>query len=51
MTYARKIDVFCANGDGTFRYVWSTNAHKTCKAAIAAANLKSPRDTFKARFA
>ena len=32
-------------------YVWSTNAYKTCKDAVAAAKAQAPNVAFKAYFA
>lgn len=55
--YAQKIDVFRATVglETTCRkkwvYAYSTNAAKTCKAAVLSANQREPGVTFKARFA
>lgn len=49
-TYKRKIDMYCRNPDGSYRYVWTTIAYPTCKAAVAGALQKCPAETFKARF-
>tara|TARA_R110000868_G_C10603694_1_gene740750 strand:- start:109 stop:237 length:129 start_codon:yes stop_codon:yes gene_type:complete len=32
-------------------YAWSTNAYKTCKAAVTGAKIKRPQLEFVARFA
>ena len=48
--YTRKIHVYFKRPDGLF-YAWSTNAHRTCRDAVAAAKLERPQWEFKARFA
>jgi hypothetical protein len=49
--HKRKIDVFCRTPNGGWRYVWSTNAYPTCRAAAEAAAQKAPAERFKAWFA
>lgn len=50
--YKRKIDVFYKNEltKGEFRYVYSTNAYKTCKDARIAALSFFPNSEVKACF-
>lgn len=53
--YARKIDVYRERNEldpewVKWTYVWSTNAHRTCKDAILAAMLKHPGVKFRANF-
>lgn len=48
--YPRKIHVYFKKTDGLY-YAWSTNAHKTCKSAVAAAKQERPQWDFVARFA
>jgi hypothetical protein len=54
--YRRKIHVYAIGTPKTAPhitqfYAWSTNAHRTCREAVAAAKLKEPRFDFKASFA
>ena len=54
--YARKIHVYhagpIASAPGQkWGYAWSTNAYRTCRDAVAAAQAKHPEMTFKACFA
>lgn len=54
--YKRKIHVYFEGGIALqqgqrWGYAWSTNAHLTCRAAIAAAKAKHPDLNFKAHFA
>ena len=54
--YPRKIHVHRAANALDARgarwvYVWSTNAYRTCREAVAAAQAKHPEMTFKACFA
>lgn len=48
--YKRKINVYVER-EGKWIYCWSTNAHPTCKSAVASANLLHPDRKFKASFA
>ena len=54
--YARKIYVYFQGGitlphGQKYGFAWATNAHKTCRAAIADAVAKHPNIKFKANFA
>ena len=54
--HPRKIDVWCKGSprtapDLTWFYAWSTNAHRTCRDAVAAAKSLYPDREFKAAFA
>jgi hypothetical protein len=55
--YPRKIHVYtrtalaCDPADTFYQYAWSTNAHRTCREAVTAAQIKHPSKTFKASFA
>lgn len=52
--YPRKIHVFRkgnAIDPRPWVYVWSTNAYRTCREAVAAAQALYPGETFKANFA
>ena len=55
--YKRKIHVFirtalaCDPADTFYQYVYSTNAYRTCRDAIAAAKKDRPDREIKARFA
>lgn len=54
--YKRKIHVYCKGTPKTaphlkWFYAWSTNAHRTCRDAVAAAQALHPGETFKASFA
>jgi hypothetical protein len=52
--YKRKIDVYrernVLDPANKWVYVWSTNAHATCKSAVAEAKVKHPNFEFKANF-
>jgi hypothetical protein len=48
--YKRKIHVYFKKPDGLW-YAWSTNAHRTCRDAVAAAKAERPQWQFKASFA
>lgn len=54
--YKRKIHVYCKGTPKTaphltWFYAWSTNAYRTCRDAVTAAQAKHPGETFKACFA
>jgi hypothetical protein len=48
--YKRKIHVYFKKRDGLW-YAWSTNAHRTCCEAVAAAKRERPEWDFVANFA
>ena len=49
--YARKIDVFYFDESGVYKYVYSTNASRTCREAAAKARADFPATKVLARFA
>ena len=54
--YQRKIHVYCKGAPKTAPhlkqfYVWSTNAYKSCREAVAAARVAYPDQEFTATFA
>jgi len=54
--YSRKIYVYFEGGIALphgqkYGFAWATNAHKTCRDAVAAAVAKYPEIKFKANFA
>lgn len=54
--YERKINVYCKGSPKTasnltWFYAWSTNAYKTCRDAVNAAQILYPGEEFKASFA
>lgn len=54
--YPRKIHVYCKDSPKTALhqtqfYAWSTNAYRTCRDAVAAAEALHPGKEFKASFA
>jgi len=53
--YPRKIHVYrernVLDNANKWVYAWSTNAHPTCKSAVAEAKVKHPNFEFKASFA
>lgn len=51
--YKRKIHVFYRNALtlGHWRYCYSSNAYRTCRDAVAAAQAEHPNVKFKAHFA
>jgi hypothetical protein len=48
--YRRKIHVYFKKPTGLW-YAWSTNAHRTCREAVAAAKAQRPQWQFVANFA
>ena len=48
--YKRKIYVYQVR-EGAAAFAWATNAYRTCRDAVAAAQARYPHQQFKANFA